>query len=108
MSDDRRALVRVEPLGVDLELRAGETLIEAAWRAGYDWPTVCFGQAQCTACNVVVVEGGDNLSHVGPEEATALLMLRSSGLANLSARRLACRLEAHGPATVEKPGVRTT
>ena len=99
-------LVRVEPLGVDLEVRSGETLIEAAWREGYSWPTVCYGQAQCTECHVVVVDGAEHLSEVGPDEARALLMLRSSGLPNLAARRLACRLEAHGPATVEKPGVR--
>lgn len=99
-------LVRVEPLGVDLEVRPGETLIEAAWREGYDWPTVCFGRAECTACQVLVIDGAANLSEVGPDEAKALQMLRSSGLSNLAARRLACRLEADGPATVEKPGVR--
>jgi 2Fe-2S ferredoxin len=100
--------VRVEPLGLELELRPGETLIEAAWREGYHWPTVCFGQAECTACNVVVVAGADNLSEVGPEESAALELLRSTGLPNVAARRLACRLEARGPAVVEKLGVRPT
>ncbi len=103
---DRPAVVRVEPLGAELELRRGESLIEAAWREGYHWPTVCFGRAECTACNVLVVEGAEHLSEVGPEEAPALERLRSSGLRNLASRRLACRLEAEGPATVVKHGVR--
>jgi len=103
---DGNAVVRVQPLDVDIEVQPGETLIEAAWREGYDWPTVCYGQAECTACHVVVVEGAENVSDVGPDEAKALELLRSSGLRNLDARRLACRLQVHGPAIVEKRGVR--
>jgi 2Fe-2S ferredoxin len=109
MSGTRRdgtTIVHVQPLAVDIEVQPGETLIEAAWREGYDWPTVCYGQAECTACHVVVVEGAENLSDVGPDEAKALELLRSSGLRNLDARRLACRLEVHGPVIVEKRGVR--
>jgi 2Fe-2S ferredoxin len=109
MSEGRpsaRAVVRVRPLDVDIEVRPGETLIEAAWREGYSWPTVCYGQAECTACNVVVLEGEEHVSEVAPEEATALELLRSSGLRDLGARRLACRLEVHGPVVVEKRGVR--
>jgi 2Fe-2S ferredoxin len=101
------SVVRVEPLGLELPVESGETLIEAAWRAGYYWPTVCYGQAQCTACNVVVLEGEDNLSAQGDEERDAIrTLLRGSGARNLDRRRLACRLEAHGPAVVEKRGVR--
>ncbi len=103
---DGTTVVRVQPLDVDIEVRPGETLIEAAWREGYEWPTVCYGQAECTACHVVVVEGVDNLSDVGRDEEKALELVRSSGLRNLDARRLACRLQFHGPAIVEKRGVR--
>jgi 2Fe-2S ferredoxin len=98
-------LVRVEPLGVDIEVQAGETLIDAAWREGYWWPTVCFGQAECTACHVVVRSGDANLSEIGTEEARALQLLRTSA-SNLADVRLACRLEVCGPVTVEKRGVR--
>ena len=42
-------VVRVEPAGVDIPVDDGETLMAAAVRAGYRWPTVCGGQAQCGA-----------------------------------------------------------
>lgn len=99
-------VVRVRPLEVDIEVEPGETLIEAAWREGYFWPTVCYGQAECTACHVVVLAGAEHVSDIGPDEEKALELLRSSGLRNLDGRRLACRLEVHGPVTVEKRGVR--
>src|SRR3954468_4662086 len=86
---DRRTVVRVQPLDIDIEVEPGETLIEAAWREGYDWPTVCYGQAECTACHVVVVDGAENVSDVAPDEGKTLELLRSSGLQNLDARRLA-------------------
>ena len=99
--------VRVEPLGVEIEVHAGETLIEAAWRLGYHWPTSCYGQAQCTLCNVAVVAGDEHLSEIGEEEANALWdLLSGRGTRDVSRRRLACRAEVSGPVTVEKPGVR--
>jgi len=101
-------IVRVEPLGVDLALGPGETLIEAAWREGYYWPTVCFGQASCTACNVEVCEGFDYLSDVAGDEARALEKLRATHLRNPASRRLACRLEVRGRVVVQKQGVRSS
>lgn len=102
-----RPVVRVEPLGVEIEVHAGETLIDAAWREGYYWPTVCYGQAECMSCNVLVLEGAGNLSDVGADEDHALRSrLRAGGQRNIDNRRLACQVEVHGPATVEKPGVR--
>jgi ferredoxin, 2Fe-2S len=99
-------IVRVEPLGIELNVRDGETLIEAAWREGYFWPTVCFGQARCTACNVEVVDGGENTSQVAAEEEATLRLLRVRGGADLGRRRLACRLMVDGPVVVRKQGVR--
>ena len=49
--------VRVEPIGVTFELRPGETLMAAAQRRGYWWPTICKGNAQCNRCAVRVVDG---------------------------------------------------
>jgi 2Fe-2S ferredoxin len=96
------AVVRVQPIGVDIDLRPGETLIEAAWREGYDWPTSCYGQAQCMVCRVRIIEGAENVSAMGTEETNAL---RINGLGGEKGTRLACLLEVHGPATVEKDGV---
>lgn len=100
-------VVRVEPAGVELAVQSGETIIEAAWRLGYYWPSVCFGQAQCTACHVVVAEGSENLSQVGDEEAQVIrTKLRTAALRHGDNLRLACRAEVHGRVVLTKRGVR--
>lgn len=102
-----RPVVHVEPIGADLEPEPGETIIEAAWRLGYSWPTVCYGQANCTVCHVEVVSGAENLSPVGDEEQDALQhRLPGAGRRDLSSVRLACRAQATGDVTVRKNGVR--
>lgn len=78
--------------------------MEAAWRLGLYWPTICYGQAECAACHVVVLEGEANLSEVGAEEADAIrTRVRPR---DRRERRLACRMEVYGPVVVEKRGVR--
>ena len=100
-------IIRVDPLGVELDVRPGETLIEAAWRSGYYWPTVCYGQAECAACHVTVLEGEQHLVAPSEEELTAIRTLLTGPLGRSpERRRLACRLQVVGPAVVEKKGVR--
>ncbi len=50
------ARVRVEPSGIVIAVRNGEPLMRAAERLGYHWPTICHGQAECTACWIEVEE----------------------------------------------------
>lgn len=103
----RGPVVHVEPVGVDLELQPGETIIEAAWRLGYHWPTICYGQANCTMCHVEVLSGAEHLSPVEEDEHEALQhRLPGSGRRDLTQVRLACRARANGDATVRKKGVR--
>jgi 2Fe-2S ferredoxin len=97
-------LVRVDPNGIVLDVRADESLIEAAWRLGYEWPTTCYGQAECTTCAFELIDGADHASPVGPDEAAALGALG----AGRRALRLACRVRFHGDAVVRKRGVRPT
>src|SRR5258705_2398947 len=68
----QRPVVHVEPIGVDLALEPGETIIEAAWRLGYYWPTVCYGQARCTMCAVQVLGGEESLTPIESDEDNAL------------------------------------
>ncbi|HXW35717.1 MAG TPA: 2Fe-2S iron-sulfur cluster-binding protein [Acidimicrobiales bacterium] len=95
-------VVRVEPEAIVLTVEPGETLIEAAWRLGYVWPTTCYGQAECTACHVEIITGEEHASAVGDDEAAALTLLGKSG----RRWRLACRLKLAGDAVVRKRGVR--
>jgi 2Fe-2S ferredoxin len=97
-------VVRVEPLGADVEVQPGETLIEAAWRQGLEWPTVCYAQAQCTLCHVRVLSGSGELGPMGEEEEQAIRTLLGRAR-RPDEIRLACRLEVHGDAVVRKHGV---
>jgi hypothetical protein len=54
-------VVRVEPLGVDIDVRPGESIMAAAQRGGYYWPTQCHCQAHDGA---QPVRGGHNGSVV--------------------------------------------
>jgi 2Fe-2S ferredoxin len=97
--------VRVEPAGVEFDVRPGEAVIQAAWRAGYQWPTTCWGQADCGVCAMEILEGVELLS---PAEKLEADRLRSLPRREGGGRRLACqtRIVADGRVTVRKPGVR--
>ncbi|MGW1029472.1 2Fe-2S iron-sulfur cluster-binding protein [Streptomyces sp. NPDC002577] len=99
------AKVRVEPTGVEFDVRTGESVAEAAWRLGYTWPTNCWGQAECMVCFVMVVDG--ELQTEPPEE-NELRQLRTRLPVRLRSplTRLACRLKINGAGVVlEKKGV---
>lgn len=96
-------VVRVEPDGFVLTVEAGETVIEAAWRLGYFWPTTCYGRAECTTCNLEIIEGSEHASAVGDDERAALAVLGRRA----RSVRLACRVRFEGDAVVRKRGVRT-
>ncbi|SQE00490.1 MULTISPECIES: 2Fe-2S iron-sulfur cluster-binding protein [unclassified Parafrankia] len=103
----RRPLVRVEPIGADLTPEPGETIIEAAWRLGYHWPTVCHGQATCTVCHFEVLSGVEHLTPADGEETDALEnRLPGARRRDLTHLRLACRACATGDVAVRKKGVR--
>ncbi|MDT3442257.1 MULTISPECIES: 2Fe-2S iron-sulfur cluster-binding protein [unclassified Pseudofrankia] len=102
-----RRVVHVEGSGIHLDAEPGETIIEAAWRLGYYWPTVCWGQAECTACYVKVIEGAHQLGPIPPDEQDALdHCLPRAAKYGPGEARLACRAEVLGEVTVQKTGVR--
>jgi ferredoxin, 2Fe-2S len=98
--------VRVEPLGADIEVEAGEALADAAWRLGYDWPTTCWGQVDCMLCCVEVVAGESLVEPPDEEERVALARKLPRALRR-PGTRLACRLRVAGDGVVvRKEGVR--
>jgi len=97
--------VRVEPAGVDIEVGDGESVMHAAERQGYRWPTVCHGQAVCTTCFFEVVQGAEHLAPRGPLERSALAQSPVTQ-AVAGEVRLACQARITGPVTVRKRGVR--
>lgn len=97
--------VSVEPRGIVIEVNEGETIMAAAERSGYHWPTLCHGDATCSICWAEVTEGSQNLSVIDEDERTTLGLLSPRLRATRNAR-LACRAKVTGDVTVRKPGVR--
>jgi 2Fe-2S ferredoxin len=96
-------MVRVEPAGVEIDIRSGETLLDAAWRNGYSWPTTCRGQARCTSCHVLVAAGAERTTpSVDPEEQAAIARLRRLWYRDAQMVRLACRMSVTGDVVVEQ------
>ncbi|EIV92357.1 2Fe-2S iron-sulfur cluster-binding protein [Frankia sp. QA3] len=101
----RPARVRVEPAGIDIAVAAGESVFAAALRSDLTWPTICYGQARCTACVLRVVDGHQNLGPLESVERGVLRQLASRrGRRPSRDTRLACRLTVTGDVTVEKKG----
>lgn len=99
--------MRVEPAGVDIDVQPGETLMQAAWRAGYDWPTLCYAMGRCTACQCEVVAGLHKLSErTDVELALSRSLDRRTRRVNPRRIRLACQVTTTGDVTVRKPGVK--
>ncbi|XTP35580.1 2Fe-2S iron-sulfur cluster-binding protein [Mycobacterium sp. TJFP1] len=95
----------VEPRGIVIEVNEGETIMAAAERSGYHWPTLCHGDATCSICWAEVTEGGQNLSAMEDDERATLGLL-SPRLRATRDVRLACRAQVVGDVAVRKPGVR--
>ncbi|BBY82444.1 (2Fe-2S)-binding protein [Mycolicibacterium pulveris] len=97
--------VRVDPVGAVLTIAEGETIMDAAVRSGYRWPTMCHGDGTCSICWVEVTTGEEHLSHPGSREIeTVEMLLARRGSAGRI--RLACQARVSGDVTVRKNGVR--
>ena len=84
----------------------GETVIEAAWRHGLYWPTVCGGNATCRTCYLVVVDGREHFAPPGPVEREGISEIERSFGRRGDGIRLACRASPSGDVVVSKYGVR--
>ena len=98
------SIVTVQPLGIELEVAEGQSVMDAAIAAGYGWPTVCDANASCGTCVSIVEAGHENCGPMPADEEETL----TRTLVPLDGqRRLACRLTVTGPVTLKKRGVHT-
>lgn len=96
--------VLVHPAGLEITLHEGESLMRAAERQGFTWPTICGGQGTCRTCFVRVEDGEAHCSEIGGLEREGIAALRRPFDGRT---RLACQLRVTGgPVTVTKRGVR--
>ena len=100
-------LIRILPLDVEVEAVRDETLMGAAQRAGYYWPTTCGGEGRCTTCACEILDGATSLAPMGRAEQKSLVYERGERVLQ-TPTRLACqaRVEGDGALIVRKPGVR--
>jgi 2Fe-2S ferredoxin len=99
------ARVRVEPSGVTLDVHDGETVMAAARRSGYRWPTICGGLAECGACALEVLRSEGALPAPTPIEGTRLEVLVERRRHPERTWRLACQLVPAADLVVRKTGV---
>jgi len=100
-------MVQVEPSGAEFEINADETIIEAAWRNGFTWPTICNGRGTCKTCVFLTLEGEENLSAVESWEDSGLKAIAESLPAGGRGSRLACQAKVSGNVRLRKIGVRS-
>ena len=56
--------VRFEPDGIEIEVKAGTTILQAAEQAGARLGSACGGVCACASCHVFITEGLEGLSDV--------------------------------------------
>ena len=98
--------VRVEPLNIEFEATANETVMDAANAAGYWWPVGCNRNGECTNCAMEVVSGVGRLSRMGRFERANLVRQRGQASVEDPRLRLACQARIEGDVVVYKLGVR--
>ncbi|MEV6236608.1 2Fe-2S iron-sulfur cluster-binding protein [Lentzea sp. NPDC051838] len=96
--------IRVLPLDVEITVHSGESMMAAAQREGYFWPTRCRGQALCTACLFEVVSG--DFDQAATLELEALESLSSFQARRPGLLRLGCQARPTGSATILKRGMK--
>jgi 2Fe-2S ferredoxin len=99
-------LVRVLPEDVELTVHSGESVMTAAQRHGYFWPTRCRGQALCTACLFEVVSEGEGFEEIEPLEREALETLSAFQARRAGQLRLGCQARPRAAVTVFKRGMK--
>ncbi|WP_443201903.1 2Fe-2S iron-sulfur cluster-binding protein [Saccharopolyspora sp. 5N708] len=104
--DSSEIRVRVLPLDVELTVRAGESVMAAAQRQGYFWPTRCRGQALCTACLFEVMSDSEDFDPAESLEQEALESLREFQEKRGRRLRLGCQARPRAPGTVFKRGMK--
>jgi adenylate cyclase len=89
--------VCILPERTAVDCGGSEALLRAALRAGIPFAHACGGNAICSTCRVVVVEGADGCSPRTPKERTVADRLRFG-----PELRLACQMRVTGDVTVRR------
>jgi ferredoxin, 2Fe-2S len=99
------AKVHVKPSDVVISVQKGEPLMRAAERSGFHWPTICHGQAECTACWMEIDESAafETATEI---ELVGLRLFEGRSFYTGKNIRLACQAHPISDTVVTKRGVR--
>ena len=97
--------VYVKGSDVVIAVRDGEPLMRAAERLSYFWPTICHGQAECTAC-WIETDDPDAFEPPRPVELDGLTLFEGRSFYVDKNVRLACQARPLRDTVVVKRGVR--
>ena len=81
--------VRFEPDGIEIEVKLGTTILQAAEQSGARLGSACGGVCACSTCHVYISEGLDGLSEM--EEAEEDMLDKAFDVRRNS--RLACQAQ---------------
>jgi ferredoxin len=101
----RMIRLQIEPAGLTLLAAPGETVLQAARRAGLVWRSVCGGHADCRTCYFTTQEAPDAFAPMEALEEGALATL-GPVVARQGSARLACQAKPLRDAVIMKAGVR--
>jgi adenylate cyclase len=85
------SLIHYLPDNKEIEAEEGETILQAAVRSGLALAHFCGGNARCSTCRVIVLEGLENCAPRNPEEQAIADMLQFDPRV-----RLACQTRVTG------------
>ncbi|MCC7365207.1 MAG: 2Fe-2S iron-sulfur cluster binding domain-containing protein [Dehalococcoidia bacterium] len=97
--------IRVEPLGIEVEAPAEQTVMQAFEAHGYYWPVGCERNGECTNCAMDVISGIGRLTPMGRYERANLVRQRGPRSIEDPRLRLACQARIRGDVVVYKRGV---
>ena len=97
-------MIRVEPSGAAFEVEEGETIMAAALRSGFTWPTICGGQGNCKTCVFLILEGDEHLAAAEPWEQEGLQSIAHTLPNGGKGFRLACQAKLLGKHGGREPG----
>ena len=79
MSETATYKVRLEPVGVEMDVREGETVLEAAFRQGIALMHGC-KEGQCSSCKALLMEGDIELGKYSPSLEVAFQLAHVFGV----------------------------
>lgn len=89
--------IHYQPDGRTIDIAAGQTILAASLDAGIPFAHSCGGNARCSTCRVLILDGVGNCSPRTPAEQALVAHLHFD-----PAMRLACQTRIHAPVTLRR------